>query len=340
MRQAGRYLPEYREPSAREGRAISSGLCLNPEMAAEVTLQPMRRFAFDAAIVFADILLLPMGLGQKVWFEAGWRGPQASRAFALDLKRLARYDHLEASTGTALGRTSARRLGARVRAALEPERALIGFAGAPWTVATYMIEGGDPAIAAGRGAFAYQARRRRWTRLIEVLGRGDGAISGDAGQGRRLRPSSCSNPGPKTCLRPVFERIVTRPHAAIVQKLRGGRRRCALVIGFPRGASAALVEDYAVAASGVDAVALDVSGVGRARPTLATKTLTIQGALDPILLRAGGPALDRTGRSAAGAVGWRAVRLQPRPRHHRWIRRSRTSNRCVARVTGKRRTGA
>ncbi|MFI4951237.1 MAG: uroporphyrinogen decarboxylase family protein, partial [Caulobacterales bacterium] len=131
MRQAGRCLPEYRELRARAGDFIS--LAMNPEMAAEVTLQPMRRFPFDAAIVFADILLIPRALGQDLWFEAG-EGPRLG-----ELPEIARLaGEVEASTGrlAPVGETLQ-----RVRAALEPERALIGFAGGPWTVATYMIEG-------------------------------------------------------------------------------------------------------------------------------------------------------------------------------------------------------
>ena len=129
MRQAGRYLPEYRELRSKASDFIA--FCLNPEMAAEATLQPMRRFPFDAAIVFADILLLPQALGQAVWFETG-EGPKLGPLPPVE--QLA--DEIEASTGrlAAVGETLS-----RVRAALEPERALIGFAGAPWTDATYMI---------------------------------------------------------------------------------------------------------------------------------------------------------------------------------------------------------
>src|SRR5882757_9735492 len=157
MRQAGRYLPEYR--ALREKASDFISLCLNPEMAAEVTLQPMRRFAFDAAIVFADILLLPMGLGQKVWFEAG-EGPRLGPLPPIK----AMHDAIEASTAALanVGETLA-----RVRAVLEPERALIGFAGAPWTVATYMIEGRSSDRSHAR-TFAYE-QPEALDALIEVL---------------------------------------------------------------------------------------------------------------------------------------------------------------------------
>src|SRR3546814_9615379 len=131
MRQAGRSLPEYRALRTRATDFIA--FCHNPEMAAEATLQPVRRFPLDAAIVFADILLIPRALGQQAWFEAG-EGPRLG-----ELPEVARMaDQVEASTGrlSAIGETLA-----RVRAELEPARALIGFAGGPWTVATYMIEG-------------------------------------------------------------------------------------------------------------------------------------------------------------------------------------------------------
>src|SRR3982751_2702026 len=131
MRQAGRSLPEYHELRSRAGDFIS--FCHNPEMAAEATLQPMRRFAFDAAIVFADILLIPRALGQDVWFETG-EGPRLGPLPSLEILR-ENIPHA-ASRLSAVGETLS-----RVRERLEPSRALIGFAGAPWTVATYMIEG-------------------------------------------------------------------------------------------------------------------------------------------------------------------------------------------------------
>ena len=131
MRQAGRSLPEYHALRATEPDFLS--LCFSPTKAAEVTLQPMRRFPFDAAIVFAEILLIPRALGQEVWFKAG-EGPRLG-----PLPELATMeDEIEASTErlASIGETLR-----RVRAALEPDRALIGFAGGPWTVATYMLQG-------------------------------------------------------------------------------------------------------------------------------------------------------------------------------------------------------
>jgi len=132
MRQAGRYLPEYRALRARARDFVD--FCLNPELAAEATLQPVRRFGMDAAIVFADILLVPMALGQKLGF--GEDGPRLEPiADSGDAARL-RAD------GITLGLEPVCETIRRCRAALPEETALIGFAGSPWTVATYMVEGG------------------------------------------------------------------------------------------------------------------------------------------------------------------------------------------------------
>jgi uroporphyrinogen decarboxylase len=286
MRQAGRYLPEYRELRSKASDFIA--FCLNPEMAAEATLQPMRRFPFDAAIVFADILLLPQALGQAVWFETG-EGPKLGPLPPVE--QLA--DEIEASTGrlAAVGETLS-----RVRAALEPERALIGFAGAPWTVATYMIEGGS-SDRVGARTFAYR-EAETLDRLIAVLVEATArylVMQAKAGaQVLKLFESWAEN-----LPEDQFERLVTRPHAEIVGKLRAAGVTVP-VIGFPRGAGD-LVEAYAERA-GVDAVALDVSAPAALGQRLQQK-LAIQGALDPLLLRAGGAALDRRVEALLGQWG-------------------------------------
>ena len=275
MRQAGRTLPEYR--ALRETAPDFIAFCLDPEKAAEATLQPMRRFAFDAAIVFADILLLPRALGQEVWFEAG-EGPRLGELPPIE--QLA--GEVEASTArlAAVGETLS-----RVRSALEPERALIGFAGAPWTVATYMIERGS-SDRSGARAMAY-AEPDKVDALIDVLA--DATVAYLAMQARagaqalKLFESWAEN-----LPEDLFERLVIRPHARIIAGLRAAGVT-APVIGFPRGAPG-LVEAYAERA-GADAVALDV-GVSAETGKRIQKTRTIQGAQDPLLLRAGGPALD------------------------------------------------
>jgi uroporphyrinogen decarboxylase len=276
MRQAGRSLPEYRELRARAKDFIA--FCHNPEMAAEATLQPMRRFPFDAAIVFADILLIPRALGQEVWFEAG-EGP---RLGALpEIARLA--DEVEASTGrlSSIGETLS-----RVRAELEPDRALIGFAGGPWTVANYMIEGRGSDRSAAR-TYAYD-NPEKLDALLDVLVDSTArylVMQANAGaQALKIFESWAEQ-----LAEDVFERIVIKPHQAIVEKVRAAGVTVPF-IGFPRGAGA-LVENYARAVP-VEGVALDTQATAELGRRLQGQGKTIQGALDNLLLRAGGPALD------------------------------------------------
>lgn len=276
MRQAGRFLPEYRELRAKAPDFMA--FCKTPAMAAEATLQPLRRFAFDAAIVFADILVIPEALGQAVWFEAG-EGPRLG-----DLpSNLALAAEVTASTErlSYVGETLE-----RVRAALEPERALIGFAGGPWTVATYMLEGRS-SDRTGARSLAY-TDVERVDGLIDILSEATAlylAMQARAGAQALKIFESWAEQLPE----PQFERLVTRPHAAIVRRLRELGVE-APVIGFPRGAGA-LVDVYA-ADAGTDAVALDVqASAEQGRRIQAAKP--IQGALDPLLLRAGGPDLER-----------------------------------------------
>ena len=275
MRQAGRYLPEYRALRAQAPDFIS--FCLNPQMAAEATLQPMRRFPFSAAIVFADILLIPGALGQKVWFEAG-EGPKLGELPTVDELNA----QIEASTGrlAAVGETLS-----RVREALEPERALIGFAGAPWTVATYMIEGGT-SDRTGARTYAYQFPGKLEA-LLDVLVEATARyLVMQARSGAQVLKlfESWAEGLPED----LFERIVIRPHREIVEKVRAAGVD-APFIGFPRGAGA-LVEAYAAEVP-VEGVALDTQASAELGRRV-QKTKTVQGALDPLLLRAGGPALD------------------------------------------------
>jgi uroporphyrinogen decarboxylase len=276
MRQAGRSLPEYR--ALREKAPDFIAFCFNPQMAAEATMQPMRRFPMDAAIVFADILLLPIALGQKVWFEAG-EGPRLGELPSLaEMERRIEgaADHLS-NVGETL---------TRVRSELEPERALIGFAGAPWTVATYMLE--------GRGGDRAKVRTLAYTDpekvdgLIDILVESTArylAMQAKAGaQVLKLFESWAEH-----LSEDMFERLVIGPHARIVRRLRE-LGVTAPVIGFPRSAGS-LVERYAHKA-GVDCVALDETAAGHFGRRL-QQQVAIQGALDNLLLRAGGLALDR-----------------------------------------------
>jgi uroporphyrinogen decarboxylase len=276
MRQAGRSLPEYL--ALRQKAADFIAFCMNPEMAAEATLQPMRRFPLDAAIVFADILLLPQALGQQVWFEAG-EGPRLGELPAI----AALADQVEASTGrlSYVGETLS-----RVRAELEPERALIGFAGGPWTVATYMIEGRGSNREAAR-TYAYQ-NPEKLDALLAVLVEATArylVMQARAGaQALQIFESWAEN-----LAEDVFGRIVVKPHTAIVEKVRAAGVT-APFIGFPRGAGA-LVEGYAEATP-VECVGLDTQASAAVGRRLQAQGKTIQGALDNLLMRAGGPALD------------------------------------------------
>ena len=276
MRQAGRYLPEYRAVRAAQPDFIA--FCLNPEAAAEVTLQPMRRFPYDASIVFADILLIPMALGQKVWFEAG-EGPKLGPLPPLEV--LAAGVEGAAERLSAVGETLQ-----RVRAGLEPERALIGFAGAPWTVLTYMVEGGGSRDKAAAKTLAY-TEPERVDAMLDVLAEATArylAMQARSGaQVLKLFESWAEG-----LSEPEFERLVVRPHRRIVERLRA-LEVTVPVIGFPRGAGA-LVETYA-AAGIVDGVGLDTQAPAALGRRIQART-PIQGALDPLLLRAGGRALD------------------------------------------------
>jgi uroporphyrinogen decarboxylase len=281
MRQAGRYLPEYRNLRATTPDFIS--FCLDPEKAAEATLQPMRRFGFDAAIVFADILLIPRALGQEVWFEAG-EGPRLGALPSVDAMR-----DLTEGAGEALkqvGQTLS-----LVRSQLEPERALIGFAGAPWTVATYMLDGEARSIGKGERAqartYAY-AEPEKVAALLDVLVEATAhylKMQADAGAQVLKIFESWAEGLPED----LFESLVLWPHQKLVRRVRELGVTVPL-IGFPRG-SAALAERYAAEVE-VQAVALDTAcplGIGRRVQAIKP----IQGALDPLLLRAGGPMLDR-----------------------------------------------
>lgn len=281
MRQAGRYLPEYRALRATTPDFIS--FCLDPEKAAEATLQPMRRFGFDAAIVFADILLIPGALGQEVWFEAG-EGPRLGALPPVEAMRA-----LASGAGEALqqvGQTLS-----IVRGELEPERALIGFAGAPWTVATYMLDGEARTIGKGERAqartYAY-AEPDKVAALLEVLVEATAhylKMQADAGAQVLKIFESWAEGLPDD----LFESLVLGPHQALVKRVRELGVTVPL-IGFPRG-SAALAERYAAECE-VQAVALDTAcplEVGRRVQAIKP----IQGALDPLLLRVGGSMLDR-----------------------------------------------
>ena len=281
MRQAGRHLPEYRELRAKAPNFID--FCLNPQMAAEATMQPLRRYGFDAAIVFADILLIPGALGQKVWFEAG-EGPRLGALPPVEEMR-----ELAAGAGEAL--KSVGETLNLVRAEMDPSKALIGFAGAPWTVATYMLDGEARTIGKGERAaartYAY-AEPEKVEAVLDVLVESTAhylKMQQDMGAQALKIFESWAEGLPDD----LFETLVLKPHQKLVARTRELGVTVPL-IGFPRG-SAALAERYARECD-VDAVALDTAcplEVGKRVQAIKP----IQGALDPLLLRAGGAALDR-----------------------------------------------
>jgi uroporphyrinogen decarboxylase len=241
-------------------------------------MQPVRRFPLDAAIVFADILLIPGALGQDVWFEAG-EGPRLG-----PLPEIARMaGEVEASTGrlAAIGETLS-----RVRAELEPDRALIGFAGGPWTVATYMIEGRGSDRSAAR-AYAYEHPDELDALLRVLVDATARYLIMQARSGAQVLKIFES--WAEGLAEDVFERIVIRPHRAIVEKVRAAGVTVPF-IGFPRGAGAQ-VETYARAVP-VEGIALDTQATAEMGRRLQQGGKTIQGALDNLLLRTGGKALD------------------------------------------------
>jgi uroporphyrinogen decarboxylase len=278
MRQAGRYLPEYRAVREKAGGFLD--LCFNPTLAAEVTLQPIRRFGFDAAILFSDILVIPHALGQRVTFEEG-EGPklEALREPAALTRLSAEIDHSAlAPIYETIG---------RVRQDLPNEVALLGFCGAPWTVATYMIAGcGTPDQSPAR-LFAY-SHPQDFARLVDKLI--------DASAGYLIRQFEAgvdavqifdtwagvlpAGEFRKWCIEPAA-RIV----AAVRQRMPGAK-----IIGFPRGAATEL-SNYLDAVP-VDAIGLDwMVELDFARKYVQPKR-TVQGNLDPLVLLAGGAALD------------------------------------------------
>jgi uroporphyrinogen decarboxylase len=280
MRQAGRYLPEYRALRAKAGSFLD--LCFNPDLAAEVTLQPVRRFDFDAAILFSDILVVANALGQKLTFTVG-EGPQLSPAIA-DRAMLDKLATAVAMDALAPVFETIR----KVRVELPPHVALLGFCGAPFTVATYMVAGhGTPDQAPAR-LFAY-GDPDGFARLIDLLTQA--SIDYLAEQLRagvdavQLFDTWAGVLGPLE-----FDRWCVKPAAKIIAGLRQ-RVAGARVIGFPRGAGTALV-GY------VENVAADVVGLdwmidrAFAREHIQSHR-PVQGNLDPLALLAGGAALER-----------------------------------------------
>jgi uroporphyrinogen decarboxylase len=279
MRQAGRYLPEYR--SLREKAGSFLKLCFTPEMAAEVTVQPIRRFGFDAAILFSDILVVPHALGRHVTFEAG-EGPRLD-----PLDDAAKLNALRATADDAIFAPVYEAV-RRVKRGLPAGVALLGFCGAPWTVATYMVAGrGTPDQAPAR-LMAYR-EPDAFARMIDILvavssrylveklsAVADAVLIFDTWAGV-LPPAEFS----RWCVAPVRQ-IIANVRAEIPD---------AKIIGFPRGAGASLA-NY-VNEVPVNAVSIDWTAEPRFIRERVQSKVAVQGNLDPLALLAGGAALDR-----------------------------------------------
>ena len=288
MRQAGRYLPEYRATRAQAGDFLS--LCYTPDLAAEVTLQPIRRYGFDAAILFADILLLPQALGPKLWFETG-EGPRMETTTTMDQVRALKPKSAIHDTLAPVYETV--RILARE---LPRETTLIGFAGAPWTVATYMI--------AGRGSKDQGAAHRlkdtdraTFAALIEVIT--DATIdylSEQVKAGAEVVKLFDSWAG--SLKGADFEDFAVAPAARIIAALKA-RHPGLPIIAFPREAGAGYI-GFA-RKTGADCVALDNSVSPEWGAENVQKDGCVQGNLSPDHMVTGGEALVRETRRVVDA---------------------------------------
>jgi uroporphyrinogen decarboxylase len=288
MRQAGRYLPEYREVRRQAGSFLD--LCFTPELAAEVTLQPIRRYGFDAAILFSDILVVPHALGQRVWFEdnvgpklEAISGPQGLGG--LDVEALPEalspcYETLRI-----------------LRRELPAEVALIGFAGAPWTVASYMIEGGGSRDYGRAKRWAYEDPES-FARLIDLLVEATTRyLSAQVEAGAEVLQifESWASAWPAA----EFERWCLAPMAEIIRRLKQRHPEVPIIL-FPRGIGAGYLG--VAERAGADALSLDPTvPLDWARETLAPKVV-LQGNLDPMHLIVGGPSLDVATRQILAAT--------------------------------------
>lgn len=280
MRQAGRYLPEYRKVREKAGSFLT--MAYTPEYAVEVTLQPIRRYGMDAAILFSDILVVPDALGQKVSFEAG-HGPQLKPLDSLLDLSVDQFHHVLDPVYAAVS---------GIRYALKAEgffdTALIGFAGAPWTVACYMIEGSGSKDFIRTKSWAY-GRREEFRDLIDLL---IGATADylirqiKAGAEAVQLFDSWAGLLPAS----LFEEFVIEPTAEIVKRIRAVAPAIP-IIGFPKGVGI-FYTDY-IAHTGVDAVSVDFQISPQWIHRELQKKCPVQGNLDPSALLVGGDIMRR-----------------------------------------------
>ncbi len=288
MRQAGRYLPEYR--AVREEAGGFLNLCFDPEKAAEVTLQPLRRFGFDAAILFSDILVIPHALGQNVTFEAG-EGPRLDWIRDSDALKKLSMDYIHESLGPIYKTVS------RVSGALPNGAALIGFAGAPWTVATYMVEGSGSRDYPNAKGWAL-GDPDSFQNLIDLLVESTSAYlirQIEAGAEVLQLFDTWSGLLPKH----AFDRFSAEPICNIARRVKEVHPDIP-IIAFPRGAALSLPELARMPE--IDGIGIDFA----VDPAWAARELqphaAVQGNFDPILLLAGGYELEKRAREIVDAL--------------------------------------
>jgi len=289
MRQAGRYLPEYREIRAQADGFLD--LCYTPERAARVTLQPIERFRPDAAILFSDILVIPDAIGQEVGFVEG-TGPLITPVTGgADLAKLdpgKTLDHLAPVFETV----------SRVRAELPDDVALIGFAGAPWTVATYMVEGGSSRDFNAIKSWAVR-ERADFAAMMDILvaSTTDYLVAQvEAGAQALQLFDTWAGAVPAG----DFDDWVISPTARIVAGVKA-RRPDVPIIGFARGVGDRL-ESY-IRGTGVDAVGLDASMTASEAAARIQPICPVQGNLDPAYLMVGGAEMERAAREILDGLG-------------------------------------
>ncbi|WP_265569572.1 uroporphyrinogen decarboxylase [Sphingomicrobium nitratireducens] len=277
MRQAGRYLPEYRALRAEKGGFLD--MAYDPTAAAEITLQPIRRFGFDGAILFSDILIVPHAIGQELTFVAG-EGPRLAPPLA---------DHALEGLQPVMERLEPiYRTVTLVKSQLSPETTFLGFAGSPWTVATYMVAGEGSRDQAPARLMAYTEPDRFASLIARIEEVTIDYLAGQIEAGVdavQLFDSWAGSLAPDE-----FARWVIEPNRRITAAIKA-RYPDTPVIGFPKGAGAKLV-DYA-RQTGVDAVGLDETVDPAWANAALPQGMPVQGNLDPLALIAGGDRLAR-----------------------------------------------
>lgn len=285
MRQAGRYLPEYRALRAEKGGFLE--LAYDSDTAAEITLQPIRRFGFDGAILFSDILVIPHAMGQDLWFETG-EGPRLAPRLAES--RLEDFVPAPERLNPVFDTVR------KVAASLPAETTFLGFAGSPWTVATYMVHGQGSKDQSEARRMAHAEPERFGALINAIISATVDYLAGQIEAGVdavQLFDSWAGSLSPAQ-----FEKWVIAPNAEIVRRLKA-RHPDTPIIGFPKGAGGKLAA-YAER-TGVDALGLDETVDPHWANRELPKGLPVQGNLDPLALIAGGTVLEESVRNILAA---------------------------------------